>query len=290
MAQKRSEQDNDGPDPSPRRRGRERRRPRGRLPIPPPRRGHSGADWLVGPIACRPFGELKVGSEQRPTELFGGLAVTSGQLACGGVPEAEASRMTPKASRLWCAKRVGYMRWPPGPAGGRTFAPLGADRMTARIARGRPPRLRAPGFLRGNVRRRAVCATGRRSASARPGPPRKHSTTRTRAAAAARGLHRSSVLGHVLGREPRSANRETANPSRARSPDLGRFFIPRDCSIFRCAGPGTSRERRPDGLLCARGHARQPCDIDPAVSDELAGDIARTAEERIQDRTPRPCP
>ncbi len=74
------------------------------------------------------------------------------------------------------------------------------------------PASEAPGFLRGNVRRRAVCATGRRSGLRRAGTSR-HSTTahglRLRLAVSDRG----SVLGHVSRpraqvREPRTANRE----------------------------------------------------------------------------------
>ncbi len=83
------EQDNDGPDP---RLGGEAENDgglEGGCRFPRLGAGTTEPTVSVGPIACRPFGELKVGSEQRPTELFGELAVTSGQLACDGVPEAE---------------------------------------------------------------------------------------------------------------------------------------------------------------------------------------------------------
>ena len=48
------------------------------------------------PIFRWRFGELKVGPEQRATKLIGELAVTAGQLACDGIPEAECLENDPE--------------------------------------------------------------------------------------------------------------------------------------------------------------------------------------------------
>ncbi len=81
MAQKRSSRTMTGPTLASEARPRTTAASRAAADSPASARAQREPTVSVGPIACRPFGELKVGSEQRPTELFGELAVTSGQLA-----------------------------------------------------------------------------------------------------------------------------------------------------------------------------------------------------------------
>lgn len=154
------------------------------------------------------------------------------------------------------------------PGGGRTFAPHGAARMTAHLARA-AHRLR---FGNASGSRQPAPAGGvRHRAKVRPPPGRDlhildrlHLTRRfaplpISAACAAANLGPRSAESRSAETGPRTPVR-----SRARCRDPGRSSSRRDCSIFRCAGPDTppavahaprrnlaSRDRRADRSPCA---------------------------------------
>ncbi len=233
----------------------------------PPRRGATTEPTVsVGPIACRPFGELKVGSEQRPTELFGELAVTPGQLACDGVSEAEGLENDSEGIETVVRKACGIHEMASRPGGGRTFAPLGADRMTARIARVRPPRLRSPGLP---SRQRAPAGGVRHRAEVRPPPGRDLATfhDRTRAAAAARGLRsrqRARSRFSAASPGPRTANREPQPRTLPRSRPI--LHPPEIAPSLDAPALDRSRSRRADA---ARSEARGRGGGDPRACRQV---------------------
>ncbi len=103
----------------------------------------------------------------------------------------------------------------------------------------RPPRLRSPGLP---SRQRAPAGGVRHRAEVRPPPGRDLATfhERTRASAAARGLRsrqRARSRFSAASPGPRTANREPRTPAAHAAPISADSSSPRDCSIFRCAGP-----------------------------------------------------